>query len=58
LILAAPLKLGVLNPAGASVAEFAATPTTPVPNAVSVANRQEQQRTFFRGGMSMRVPPK
>jgi hypothetical protein len=58
LMLAALLKLGVLNPAGASVAEFAAVPTSPVPNAVNAANRQEQRRTFLRGGVSMSVPPK
>src|ERR1700678_4741267 len=52
-MLAALLKLGVLNPAGASVAEFAAVPTSPCPNAVNAANRQEQTRTFLRGGMSM-----
>src|SRR5271156_4359878 len=57
-MLAVLLKLGVLNPAGASVAEFPAIPTSPVPNAVSVANRQEPRGTFLRGGMSMSVPPK
>src|SRR5580658_10763474 len=58
LMLAVLLKLGVLNPAGASVAEFPAIPTSPVPNAVNVAKRQEPRRTFLRGGMSMSVPPK
>ena len=41
-MLAALLKLGVLNPAGASVAELAAVPTSPVPNAVKC---REQART-------------
>src|ERR1700677_2554527 len=57
-MLAALLKLGVLNPAGASVAELAAIPASPVPNAASAANRLIQRRTFLRGGMSMSVPPK
>jgi hypothetical protein len=48
----------VLNPAGASVAEFAAIPTYPVPNAVNAASKQAQRRTFLRGGMSMSVPPR
>jgi hypothetical protein len=52
------LKLGVLNPAGASVAEFAATLTSPVPNAIDVAKRQAQRRILLRWGMSMVVPPK
>jgi hypothetical protein len=58
LTLCAPLKLGVLNPAGASVADFAATLASPVPNAVNAAKRQEQRRTFLQWGMSMSVPPK
>jgi hypothetical protein len=52
------LKLGVLNPAGASVADFAATLTSPAPNAINIAKRQEQRRTFLQWGMSMSVPPK
>jgi hypothetical protein len=52
------LKLGVLNPAGASVADFAATLASPVPNAVNAAKRQEQRRTFLQWGISMSVPPK
>jgi hypothetical protein len=58
LMLCCPLKLGVLNPAGASVADFAATLTSPVPIAIDVARRQEQRRTLLLGGMSMNVPPK
>jgi hypothetical protein len=57
-MLAAPLKLGVLNPAGASVAESAAIPTSPVPKAVIAANRHEYSRTLLREVMSMSVPPK
>jgi hypothetical protein len=57
-MLCAPLKLGVLNPAGASVADFAATLAGPVPSAVNAAKRQEERRTFLQWGMSMSVPPK
>src|ERR1700733_10976144 len=57
-MLCCPLKLGVLNPAGASVAEFAATLTSPVPNAIDVAKRQAQRRILLRSDMSMVVPPK
>jgi hypothetical protein len=58
LTLCALLKLGVLNPAGASVADFAATLTSPAPNAINIAKRQEQRRTFLQWGVSMSVPPK
>jgi len=51
-------KLGVLNPAGASVADFAAPLTSPAPNAINIAKRQEQRRTFLQWAMSMSVPPK
>jgi hypothetical protein len=50
------LKLGVLNPTGASVADFAATLTSPAPNAINIAKRQEQRRTFLQWAMS--IPPK
>jgi hypothetical protein len=42
----------VLKPAGASVAELAATPAIPVPNAANAATRPVQKRTFLRVGMS------
>ena len=57
-MLCALLKLGVLKPAGASVADFAATLASPVPNAATAAKRQEHRRTFLQWGMSMSVPPK
>src|ERR1700728_1786580 len=57
-MLCCPLKLGVLNPAGASVADFAATLTSPVPSATDVTKRQAQRRIFLRWDMSMVVPPK
>ena len=57
-MLCALLKLRVLKPAGASVADFAATLASPVPNAATGAKRQEQRRTFLEWGLSMRVPPK
>ena len=52
------MKLGVLNPAGASVADFAVTLASPVPIAVNAAKRQEHRRMLLRWGMSMSVPPK
>jgi hypothetical protein len=58
LMLCALLKLGVLKPAGASVAEFAATLASPVPKAATAAKRQEHRRTFLQWGMSMRVSSK
>jgi hypothetical protein len=42
------LKLGVLKPAGASVADFAVTLASPVPNTANAATRQEQRRTFLQ----------
>jgi hypothetical protein len=55
----APLKLGVLNPAGASVGaavgaalgDCASTLAKPAPNAISVAVTQEQTRILFERGM-------
>ena len=58
LMLCALLKLGVLKPAGASVADFAATLTSPAPKAATAAKRQEHRRTFLQWGLSMSVPPK
>ena len=42
------VKLGVFNPAGASVADCATTLASPVPNAASPAKRQKQRRTFLQ----------
>lgn len=58
LMLAALLKLGVLKPAGASVADFAATLASPVPNVANIATTQEERRSFLPRGMDMSVPPK
>jgi hypothetical protein len=58
LTLCALLKLGVLNPAGASVADCAATLASPVPNAANPAKRQKQRRTFLQWAMIMSIPPK
>jgi hypothetical protein len=58
LTLCVPLKLGVLNPAGASAADFAATLASPVPNAISTAKRQEQRRAFLQWSVSIWVLPK
>jgi hypothetical protein len=55
LTLFSALKLGVLNPAGASVADFAATLASPVPKAANVAKTQENRKTFLQWDMS--VPP-
>jgi hypothetical protein len=52
------LKLGVLKPAGASVADFAATLASPVPNAATSPTTQEERRSFLPLGMSMSVPPR
>jgi hypothetical protein len=46
-----------LNPAGASVADFAATLSSPVPNAANPAKRQKQRRTFLQWVMSIDFPP-
>jgi hypothetical protein len=57
-MLCALLKLGVLKPAGASVADFAATLASLVPKAATAAKRQEHRRTFLQWVMSISVPPK
>jgi hypothetical protein len=56
-MLAALLKLGVLNPAGASVADCCAMPTNPMVIAISAPNRHALTRTFLRRGIAMNVPP-
>ena len=48
----------VLNPAGASVAAFAVTLASPVPNKVNAAKRQEERRTFLQWGVSMSASSK
>jgi hypothetical protein len=53
-----PLKLGVLNPAGASVVDFAATLTSPVPNAANSTKTQEEKKSFLPLRMIMSVPPR
>jgi hypothetical protein len=58
LMLCAPLKLGVLKPAGASLVDFAATLASPVPNAATRTTTQEERRSFLPLGMSMTVPPR
>jgi hypothetical protein len=57
-MLCALLKLGVLKPAGASVADFAATLASPAPKAATAVKRQEHRRIFLQWGVSMSVPPK
>jgi hypothetical protein len=57
-MLCAPLKLGVLKPAGASVVDFPATLTSPVPNAANSTKTQEEKRSFLPLGMIMSVPPR
>jgi hypothetical protein len=48
-----PLKVGVLNPAGASAGGCAAAPANAAPTAANVAARQEWTRILFERGMSM-----
>jgi hypothetical protein len=51
------LKLGVSNPAGASVGAAAGggawAPANRAPQTVNVATRQEQTRIFFERGISI-----
>jgi hypothetical protein len=57
LMLWAPLKLGVSNPAGASVGVCASTLANPVAKALDVAAKQKQTRTLFERGITMSIPP-